>query len=170
MLEILAAPLLALAVQAPPAAAPVPPATAPPTLADVAFMAGRWLGNDAEGFSEEVWTAPEGDSMLGMWRYVSKGQARIFELLSLKAEPDGVVLRLRHFDPLFVAREDKQTPVVLRLVRYAPGEATFEGPAVGAEGQVRLVYRREGEAGLSCVLEKAGQREEFGFRRAPLVP
>ena len=163
MLALLMAPLLALAAPAPPVAA----APAPATLADVAFMTGHWRGSEDGDLSEEVWTSPEGDSMLGMWRYVSKGQARVFELLSLKAEDGGVVMRLRHFDPLFVAREEKTAPVVLRLVARTPGEATFEGPAVGAPGTVRLTYRREGEEGLVSVLEKGGSRQEFRFRRAP---
>jgi hypothetical protein len=166
MRAILAVPLFALALQATPAPGPAA-APAPATLADVAFMAGHWLGGEEGDVSEEVWTAPEGDSMLGLWRYVSKGQARVFELLSLKAEPDGVLLRLRHFDPRLVAREEKETPLVLRLIRHAPGEAAFEGAAVGGTGQVRLTYRRDGEAGLVSVLEKAGRRDEFRFRRAP---
>ena len=37
--------------------------------------------------------------MLGMWRYVQGGKASVFELLAITAEPEGVVLRLRHFDP-----------------------------------------------------------------------
>lgn len=163
MLALLMAPLLAVAAPAP----PVAPATAPATLADVAFLAGHWLGSEDGGLSEEVWTAPEGDSMLGMWRYVSEGRARVFELLSLKAEDGGVVMRLRHFDPLFVAREETTAPVVLRLAARAPGEATFEGPAVSGPGTLRLTYRREGEEGLVGVLEKGGTRQEFRFRRAP---
>ena len=163
MLALLMAPLLALLAPA----TPVAPGPSPATLSDVAFMAGHWLGSEEGDLSEEVWTGPEGDSMLGMWRYVSRGQARVFELLSLKAEDGGVVMRLRHFDPLFVAREEKATPVVLRLVGRTPGEATFEGPAVGAPGTVRLTYRREGEQGLVSVLEKGGSRQEFRYRRAP---
>ena len=163
MLALLMAPLLALLAPAPPAA----PAPSPAPLADVAFMAGHWLGSEDGDLSEEIWTDPAGDSMLGMWRYVSKGQARVFELLSLKVEDGGLVMRLRHFDPLFVAREEKAAPVVLRLVGRAPGQATFEGPAVGAPGTVRLTYRRQGQDELVSVLEKGGSRQEFRFRRAP---
>jgi hypothetical protein len=166
MRQLLAIPLLVLALRADPR--PTPSVTpTPASLADVAFMAGHWLGGEDGDVSEELWTAPEGDSMLGMWRYVSKGQARVFELLSLKAEPEGVALRLRHFDPLLVAREEAHAPVVLRLVQHAPGEAVFEGPAAGGAGTVRLAYRRDGQAGMVCLLEKSGQRQEFRFRRAP---
>ena len=55
------------------AGAAPPPGAA--TLADVAFMAGHWIGGEAGDLSEEVWSSPEGDSMMGMWRYVEKGRA-----------------------------------------------------------------------------------------------
>lgn len=134
-------------------------------LADVAFMAGHWVDASGEHLSEEVWAEPVGDSMMGMWRFVSKGHAMIFELLTLTSGEDGVTMRLRHFDPKLVGREEKDRPVVLRLVAKKPGEAVFEGPDVGGTGTVRLTYRSEGKDGLIGVLEKPGGRQEFSFRR-----
>jgi hypothetical protein len=128
-------------------------------------MAGHWVGGDPGDLSEEVWTAPEGDSMLGMWRYVGRGQARIFELLTLTVEGQGVVLRIRHFDPKLVAKEEKAGAVELPLVAKGPGEAVFEGPQSGGKGTIRLSYRRDGDGGLVAVLEKGGSKEEFRFRR-----
>ncbi|HSD66145.1 MAG TPA: DUF6265 family protein [Vicinamibacteria bacterium] len=144
------------------AAAPPP---VPATLADVAFMAGHWVGGDAGDLSEEVWCAPEGDSMLGMWRYVAKGRARIYELLTLTAEGPNVVLRIRHFDPKLVAREEKDRAVELPLVAKGPREAVFEGIASNGKGSVRLTYRSADDATLTGVLEKEGTKEEFLFRR-----
>lgn len=135
------------------------------SLADVAFMAGHWVDESKEGLSEEVWTEPSGDSMVGMWRYVGKGQTQIFELLALKAESGSVVLRLRHFDPKLVGREERQTPVELRLISKKPGEAVFEGPAVGGSGRVRLTYRSPEKGALVGVLEKGGEPQEFSFHR-----
>jgi hypothetical protein len=86
-------------------AAPAAPPPVPATLADVAFLEGHWRGGDPGELSEEVWSAPEGDSMMGMWRYVAKGRARLFEMLSLTTEGPNVVLRIRHFDPKLVARD-----------------------------------------------------------------
>jgi hypothetical protein len=65
-------------------AAPAAPPPIAATLADVAFLEGHWRGGDPGELSEEVWSAPEGDSMVGMWRYVANGRARLFEMLSLK--------------------------------------------------------------------------------------
>jgi Domain of unknown function (DUF6265) len=134
------------------------------TLADVSFMAGHWVGGEGGDVSEEVWAATEGDSMMGMWRYVTKGHAGIFEFLTLTAEGPNVVLRIRHFDPKLVAREDKDRAVELPLVSKRPGEAVFEGPEYGVKGTVRLTYRGGGDT-LAGLLEKGGKKEEFRFRR-----
>jgi len=141
------------------------PPPLPATLADVAFMAGHWVGGDPGDVSEEVWAAPEGDSMMGMWRYVAKGRARIFEVLTLTAEGRNVVLRIRHFDPKLVAREEKDRAVELPLVAKSPNEAVFEGPEYDVKGTVRLTYRRGADDSLTGVLEKEGMKQEFRFRR-----
>ena len=131
-----------LLAEALPVRAGAAPPPIPATLADVAFMAGHWVGGDPGDLSEEVWSAPEGDSMMGMWRYVAKGRARIFEVLTLTAEGPNVVLRIRHFDPKLVAREEKEGPVELPLVAKGRREAVFEGTEHGAKGTVRLTYQR----------------------------
>ncbi len=142
-----------------------PPQPIAASLADVAFMAGHWVDEPEGAFSEEIWTEPAGDSMLGMWRYVGKGQAQVFELLTLKAESGQVVLRLRHFDPKLVGREERQTPVELRLVAKRAGEAVFEGVEGGGKARVRLTYRSPSKDALVGVLEKGAEPQEFAFRR-----
>jgi Domain of unknown function (DUF6265) len=142
------------------------PAPSRAVLSDLSWMSGRWIDDSGGNLSEEIWSAPSGDSMMGMWRYVSGGEVRIFELLTVSVEPTGIVMRLRHFDPDLAAREDKGNPVTLALVGWKPREAAFEGPAVGAPGLVRLTYRRLSEDTLTSTLEKDGRTQEFTFRRA----
>ena len=142
-----------------------PPASIKATLEDVAFMAGHWVGGEDGDLSEEIWASPSGDSMMGMWRYVAKGQTRIYEILTLTAEGDGVVLRIRHFNPKLVGREEKDRAVELPLVAKGPREAVFEGPDYNVKGTVRLTYRRPADDALVGVLEKEGKKEEFSFRR-----
>jgi len=157
-------PVLLLLAGVLPARAAAAPPPVPATLADVAFMAGHWVGGEGGDVSEEVWAAPEGDSMMGMWRYVSKGHAGIFELLTLTAEGPNVVLRIRHFDPKLVGREERERAVELPLVSKRPGEAVFLGAEYGSSGTVRLTYRGGGDT-LTGLLEKGGRKEEFRFRR-----
>jgi hypothetical protein len=138
-------------------------------VSELAWMAGSWRGEAGGALSEETWAAPEGDAMVGMWRLVADGKTRIFELLVLREDDDGVALRLRHFDPVLVAREEKDKPLVLRLVQSGPREAAFEGPSVSGEpGLVRIHYRRPADDTLVAALERPGKpKEEFSFRRQP---
>jgi hypothetical protein len=163
-LALLAMPGLLLAARQP-RAQEVSPAAPKATLADLAWMAGRWVGGEGSDFSEETWATPEGDAMVGMWRYVAGGKTRIFEILVIRAEEAGPILRLRHFDPRLVGREDKERPVELPLVSWGPRQAVFEGPEYSAKGIVRLTYRRPTDDTLVGVLEKEGKREEFTFQR-----
>jgi hypothetical protein len=135
------------------------------TLDQVSWIAGHWVNDDDGTLSEEVWTTPSGGSMLGMWRYVSDGKVRIYELLAISATPEGLVFRLRHFDPAFVGREDKDRALALKLARFEGRLAAFEGSEYSGQGTVRLTYRAKGEDGLGVTLDKGGKSEEFVFKR-----
>ncbi len=141
------------------------PAAVTATLRDLAFVAGQWVDEGEGNRSEEVWTEPAGDSMLGMWRLVAGGRVRVMELLAFREELGSVVLRLRHFDPALVAWEEKATPLVLRLVRLAPQDARFEGPTADGRGTMALTYRRPTSDALEVTLERGGKIERFSFRR-----
>ena len=141
-------------------------AETPITLHDLSWLAGRWVDDSGGNLSEETWSAPSGDAMLGMWRYVVEGKTRLYEILRVSAEEGSLVLRLRHFDPALVAMEDKATPYVLKLVSTDPRRLVFEGPEVGASGTVRLTYARPSDDVLAVTLEKGGQTKGFQFRRA----
>ena len=142
-------------------------APAPPTLADVAFIAGHWKGDMGGSVSEEIWAPPAGDNMMGMWRLVGDGKVKLFEFLNIVQEADGPVFRLRHFDRRGVGWEDKDKPIVLKLVVSKPREAAFEGPESSGAGTVRLTYRRPSDDALSVTLEKTNKPpQEFTFRLA----
>jgi hypothetical protein len=152
-----------------PVASPSPAAATGTRVADLGWIAGRWVSDTQGRYSEEVWTGPAGGTMLGMWRVVQSGRAQIFELLALSEEPEGIMLRLRHFDPKLVAREDKESPVALRLIGVQGARATFEGPG-GASGPLRLIYHRTGARTLAVTLERDGKKEEFRFERKDALP
>jgi hypothetical protein len=147
---------------APPPASPAGP---PHHLAELAWMAGQWQDRTGGALSEETWTAPEGDCMLGMWRLVSGGQAKIYELLLIREEAGAVTFTLRHFDPRLHAREEKETPITIALLRASPEEAVFEGRS-SEGGPLRLTYTRQGVDALAVRLEKNTDRpEDFRFQR-----
>ena len=160
--------LLAFAVLAPASGETSQPGG---SVSDLAWMTGRWVDDSGGNFSEETWGPPSGDCIAGMWRWVVGGKAKLYELLMITAEADGLTLRLRHFDRMSVGWEDKEHPLVLKLVRLKEHEAVFEGP--GTQGFLRLSYRRVDSETLAGVLEKGASekealREDFLFHRKPL--
>ena len=140
-------------------------------IGDLAWMAGRWMDDSGGDVSEETWLPPSGDCMVGMWRWVSGGKAKLYEFLTMTQDADEIAFRLRHFDRRSVGWEDKDEPLVLRLVASKEKEAVFEGS--GTAGFLRLTYRRTADDALVSVLErgtseKDAKRQEFRFRRKPL--
>jgi hypothetical protein len=164
-MTLLARTVVALSMTAPAAAAfaSEAPATTP-ALAQLAWIAGHWVDESDGALSEEIWTAPAGDSMIGMWRYVGKGKLQIFEMLSITDEAGGPVFRLRHFDPRMVAREEKDKPLALGLVSFKDGEAAFEGPGQPT-GTMRLTYRRLAADRMTVTLDRDGRTQLFHLRR-----
>jgi len=162
-LSALAAVALAVAATSVAAQERVSPAPSA-TIAQVAWIAGDWQGEVAPGaFSQEVWAAPAGDCMMGMWRLVIGGKVKLFESLSITQEEGGPVLRLRHFGRDGVGWEERDRPLTLPLVEVGDGLAAFAGP--GRSGPLRIVYRRTGDDTMTVAVEKTEGRESFDFRR-----
>ncbi|CAG1004298.1 hypothetical protein PHYC_03131 [Phycisphaerales bacterium] len=69
----------------------------PATLQPLTFLAGAWRGVMDGDPVEEIWSSPAGDSIVGVFRWVSDDKLVMSELLNIKAEEGAAVLRLRHF-------------------------------------------------------------------------
>jgi hypothetical protein len=136
-------------------------------LRDVAFIAGRWSGEMDGGKTQEWWSAPEGDGMLGMFRYVKDGKSVFYELMSIDQTAEGPVLRLRHFGPGLVAWEEKDGATSWPLVELAADRAVFEVP----DGRKRLTYHRASERAMTITLEEmengAWKSQPFTFTLEP---
>jgi len=51
------------------------------TIADMAWLAGHWIGGGLGGLTEEVWSPPRNGVMMGMFRLVRDGKPIFYELL-----------------------------------------------------------------------------------------
>ena len=110
-------------------------ATPAASVDDLAWMAGSW-SQEADGrWTEEYWTAPRGDVMLGASRSGRDGALREFEFLRLQAGADGVVS--------YLAQPGGGAPVAFRLARRDAASATFENAA--HDYPQRIAYAREGD-------------------------
>lgn len=156
-----ALPLAALLVASAAVAAEAPAAAG---LAHLEWLAGTWQGTtDGGHLSEETWSSPRGNVMVGMWRWLEGDDARLFELLTITREAAGVVLRLRHFDARLVGWEEKDAPVTLTQVQAGARDVAFAGQTAG--GALRIVYRSPRDGVLEAAVEHGGRRDEFTYTR-----
>jgi len=103
-----------------------PPAAKPEVAAigSLAFVAGAWRSED--GMTEEVWSAPAGNGVIGMFRWLKPdGTPAMLEMLAITREADAVRLRLRHYDAALNAKEEKDKPMTLRLAKVDGPLAEF---------------------------------------------
>lgn len=122
--------------------APAAEATAELAISAAAFMAGAWRSAGPGGTTEEHWSAPEGNNIMGMFRWLKPdGKPSMFEILTITEEEGGVFLRLRHFSATLVAKEDKASPMTLRLAEAGPDRAVFKA-VEGEKSLAAITYER----------------------------
>jgi len=118
-----------------PAPRPTPPPTSQvvpqkPTIADFAWLEGRWQGTWGPRVAEQCWSSPKAGMMLGTFRLVENERTLVLELFTLMEKPDGINLYFRHFTPELVPWE-KFDATTLSLVTLDSRHMTFENSVNG---------------------------------------
>jgi len=130
----------------------------PATLSAVAWLEGAWLGDGLGGVSEEIWSAPRGGVMMGMYRSLRDGKPVFYEFMQFVEAEGTISLRLKHFNPDFSAWEEKPAFVTFRLVSVEESAVHFDG----------LSFIKDGRDGLRIYLilkdSKTGTAREEVFR------
>jgi hypothetical protein len=81
----------------------VTPGPASATLADFAWLAGRWEGKFGPGpaekqmNAEQQWMAPKNGTMLGFFRLTDNEKTMFIELFTIRETPEGIGFYFRHF-------------------------------------------------------------------------
>lgn len=130
-----------------------------------AWLSGRWSGHHGPDEIEEQWSGAAGDGMIGMFRAITNGRPRFYELIALDAEGEGLVCRFRHFNRDLTGWEEKDAPLELDLVALTEQNAVFL-----RRGKERwMTYRREPDDRLTVFFEGPdGQHDpndEYRFAR-----
>lgn len=102
-------------------------------LADLAWLAGRWTGEEDGVKMEEYWTEPGGTVMVGLHRDVFPDGKVFFEFLIIEARENGMV---------YLAQPMGRPPTEFRLLEKGPAQAVFENPS--HDFPQRITYRLEG--------------------------
>lgn len=131
----------------------------PARVADLSWLAGRWIGEGLGGQSEEAWSEPAAGAMVGYFRLVRDGKPVFYEIMTLLESEGSVELRLKHVNPDMTGWEEKNDFVTFKLVKLNGTTAHFSG----------LTFRRSGEAlEIFLALRSGGtvREEKFTMRRA----
>ena len=129
----------------------------PAVIADIAWLAGRWVGEGLGGTSEEMWTAPMAGHMLGTFRLMKNEALDFSEFFMMVEENDSIVLKLKHFGPDLNGWEAKDKFVTFRLIKIEGQTAWFDG----------LTYALDDDGTLHAyvaIKQKDGPMREGEFR------
>jgi hypothetical protein len=114
--------------------------------AALSWLTGTWLGHNGQDLVEEHWSPLRGNTLMGMFRWVTAGQVRFYELLAIEQEGEEVFLRIKHFDSKLVGWEEKDRAHEFVLVHLQGQEAVFF--ELDRPEARWTVYRREGQERL----------------------
>ena len=122
----------------------------PATIADLAWLAGRWEGAGIGGaIAVESWLPPLGDTMVGTFVQADGAGGVMFsEHMHVVSHNGSLELRLKHFNGDLTGWEDKEGMVRFPLVTLGHCAAHFDGLAMQCEGENGLrIAVRMAEAG-----------------------
>lgn len=127
-------------------------------LAGLAWLSGSWASVEAGNLSEEHWTAPSTNLMLGMNRTVDAGVTKHHEQLRIESKDDGV---------FYVASPSGQETTAFKLVEGGDSHAVFEN--LDHDYPKRITYRRTGPTLTVTIEGDPGDRvAEWRWQRSAL--
>lgn len=95
-------------------------AAEPASIANLSFMTGCWEMKVGPMFTEEQWSKPAGDTMLGLSRTLKSGKTVFSEFMRIEKTSDGFAYRARILPG--------QPGTLFTLIRSTDTEAVFENP------------------------------------------
>jgi Domain of unknown function (DUF6265) len=105
------------------------------TLADFAWLAGRWEGklgapsSPQQLTAEQEWMAPKNGTMQGFFRLTDNAKTIVIELFTIRETSSGIEFYFRHFSPELKPWEEKEA-YHLNLTKSEGGAFRFDNPVV----------------------------------------
>lgn len=110
----------------------------PPSVADLAWMTGTWVGPIGEQTLEENWTEPAAGTIACVVRFRGEGKTTIYELSVIAEEQDSLMFRVRQWQPGFVPLDPPGQTMALADI----GERRVSFKSVGPGSFATLTYTR----------------------------
>lgn len=134
--------------------------TQAPSLADLAWIGGRWGMSNDHVTIEEAWTAPAGGMMLGVERTISHKNNKVveFEFLRIEERADGTY---------YVAQPNGQSPTDFKLVRGSASEAVFENRK--HDFPKRITYLKNSDDSITASVDDGAnppvKKKQFQYKK-----
>jgi hypothetical protein len=126
------------------------------SIAQLAWLAGAWIGGTGRVGIEEHWTPSAAGVMLAVSRTIKGDRMVAFEFLRI-VERDGTLV--------YIAQPNGRPPIEFRLSAFTAESATFENRAHDFPKVISYAKRSDGS--LEARVSDGGQRSEtFVFRSA----
>lgn len=125
-------------------------------LSQVAWIAGHWQGEAFGGITEEVWTAPLGDSMMGSFKLVAGNKTEFYEICQMIQENETIMFRLKHFDGKLKGWEEKDETQDFPLVKMEKDAVFFDNFTIKRISQDHIIFY--------VVVDSDGKSEEVEFK------
>ena len=127
-------------------------------LTKLQWLAGSWTSNDGTERSEEHWTAPSSNLILGINRTVSGGVTKQHEQLRIEYRDDGI---------FYVATPSGQETTQFKLTESGPSHAVFQN--LQHDYPKRITYTRKGSTLTVRIQGTPDQRvSEWHWQRSSL--
>jgi len=127
------------------------------SLADLSWLSGCWEGRQGDAILEEIWSKPDGGSMLGLGRTVKANRTVSFEFMQFREENGRLV---------FLPQPQGGERVSFPLKNSYGGKLTFENKE--HDFPQRVIYERKGNellASIEGTYKGKQEREEYLMRR-----
>ncbi|MDZ7764596.1 MAG: DUF6265 family protein [Melioribacteraceae bacterium] len=107
------------------------------------FLQGNWTSEKWGGIIEEYWSAPNGNTLIGMFRFIKDGELQFSEHFMVTEQNNTLTLKLRHFNPDFTGWEDQYSYVEFPLVNIEENFVEFDGISYQLTNENRLIILLE---------------------------
>lgn len=98
-----------------------------PRITDFKWLVGNWVGNGFGGVSQEAWTEPTVNSMVGVYKHYKDEKPTFYEFMNICVTDGKISLRLKHFNPDMKGWEEKEGFVEFPFVSASATKINFKG-------------------------------------------
>lgn len=98
-----------------------------PSIEDLNFLQGYWVGDGFGGVSEEVWMPASLGRMNGIYKHMKDDKTTFMEFMDISTVEDTIRLRLKHFNPDMTGWEEKDKYITFTLESIEENKASFRG-------------------------------------------